>query len=175
MKLAFIDIDTQLDFLLPAGALYVPGAETRISTIARMNQYAASNGIPLISTMDAHSEDDPEFQDWPPHCIAGTWGQKKPASTLVSGSIQTIVKKQSTVFYQQPVFQDALQRSGADRFIVYGVVTEICVKEVLFGLLSDKYQVEFAGEAARELNSATANEMLRKFQAEGGGISTTWA
>jgi nicotinamidase/pyrazinamidase len=28
-------------------------------------------------------EDDPEFRDWPPHCVVGTAGQAKPACTLL--------------------------------------------------------------------------------------------
>ena len=28
MKSVFFDVDTQIDFLYPAGALYVPGAES---------------------------------------------------------------------------------------------------------------------------------------------------
>jgi hypothetical protein len=28
MKTVFFDVDTQIDFLYPAGALYVPGGET---------------------------------------------------------------------------------------------------------------------------------------------------
>ena len=35
MKTVFFDIDTQLDFLYPAGALYVPGAERIVPAIAR--------------------------------------------------------------------------------------------------------------------------------------------
>ena len=37
--------------------------------------------------MDAHAEDDPEFQTWPPHCVAGTLGQQKPAVTLLEKRI----------------------------------------------------------------------------------------
>ena len=51
--------------------------------VAALNHWAASHGIPVISTMDAHTEDDPEFRDWPPHCVAGTLGQQKPPSTLL--------------------------------------------------------------------------------------------
>src|SRR5271165_5835142 len=69
MKTAFVDVDTQLDFLFPAGALYVPGAERIVPAVARLNRYAAECGIPVISTTDAHTETDPEFAVWPPHCI----------------------------------------------------------------------------------------------------------
>ena len=72
-----------MDFLYPAGALYVPGTESIVPQVAALNRYAAEHGIPVVSTMDAHTEDDPEFREWPPHCVAGTAGQQKPAATLL--------------------------------------------------------------------------------------------
>ena len=83
MRTVFVDVDTQLDFLFPAGALYVPGAEHIILSVAQLNHHAEAHGIPLLSTADAHAEDDPEFAAWPPHCVAGTLGQRKPAATLL--------------------------------------------------------------------------------------------
>ena len=53
MKTVFVDVDTQIDFVFPAGALYVPGAETILPNIARLNQYASDKGHRLISTVDA--------------------------------------------------------------------------------------------------------------------------
>ena len=83
MSAAFFDIDTQIDFLLPAGALYVSGAEHLMPALDRLNHYAAANGFPVVSSMCAHVENDPEFHDWPAHCVTGTVGQLKPASTLL--------------------------------------------------------------------------------------------
>src|SRR4051812_41268995 len=110
MKTIFFDIDSQLDFLYPGGALYVPGAELVAPAIARLNRYAAANGIPVISTVDAHTEDDPEFLRWSHHCVAGTMGQHKAESTLlekrvvipnrdcdlpIEGARQIVIEKQS--------------------------------------------------------------------------------
>src|SRR5579883_2163607 len=83
VKKAFFDIDTQIDFLFPAGALYAPGAERVIGPVARLNRFAAESGIPLVSSMCAHPENSEEFKVWPPHCVAGTFGQQKPAATLM--------------------------------------------------------------------------------------------
>ena len=77
MSALFIDVDTQLDFLYPAGALYVPGAERLIPALGHLTRYAAGHRIPLVSTVDAHTENDPEFQSWPKHCVAGAAGQHK--------------------------------------------------------------------------------------------------
>src|SRR6185437_14578387 len=38
MKKAFFDIDTQIDILFPAGALYAPGAERVVEPVARLNR-----------------------------------------------------------------------------------------------------------------------------------------
>ena len=49
MKTVFFDIDTQIDFLFPAGALYAPGAEKIIGTVAKLNHHAAKHRIPVVS------------------------------------------------------------------------------------------------------------------------------
>ncbi len=87
MKTVFFDVDTQLDFLYPAGALFVPGADGIVKSLAELTRFAASNGIQIVSTADAHTEDDPEFKMWKPHCVAGTTGQQKAAATLLSKPI----------------------------------------------------------------------------------------
>ena len=43
MKTVFFDIDTQIDFLYPAGALYVPGAERLLPLISQAES-AGRNG-----------------------------------------------------------------------------------------------------------------------------------
>ena len=150
MKTIFFDIDSQLDFLYPSGALYVPGAERVAPAIARLNRHAAAHGIPVVSTTDAHTENDPEFRFWPPHCIAGTTGQHKAEATLlerrvvvpnaecdlaIEGAQQIVVEKQNTNAFTVPNLSRVIERLAADRFVVYGVVTEICVLFAARGLL----------------------------------------
>jgi nicotinamidase/pyrazinamidase len=186
----FFDVDTQIDFLYPAGALYVPGAEFIVDRIAQLNHFAAARGIPVISTMDAHTEDDPEFQAWPPHCVAGTTGQQKPASTLLDrravvttaaqgietgGAQQILLEKQALDCFTNVNLPKLLDRWGAERYVVYGVVTEICVKFAAEGLLKTGQRVELVADAVRGLNDAAAREMTRAFLAAGGVLTTVSA
>jgi nicotinamidase/pyrazinamidase len=187
MKTVFVDVDSQLDFLYPAGALYVPGAERIVPAIARLNQFAASRGIPVISTTDAHAENDPEFATWPPHCIAGTWGQHKADRTLLEkrvvipnrdcdfaldGAQQIVVEKQTVDVFQAPNLARVIDHLGATDFVVYGVVTEICVLFAARGLLKAGKQVTVVTDAIESLTSEASAKALTEICATGGKLAT---
>ena len=187
MRTVFFDVDTKIDFLYPAGALYVPGAETIVDKVAALNHYAAAHSIPVVSDMDAHTENDPEFRDWPPHCVAGTAGQQKPAATLldkravipntpcavdVRGAQQILLEKQSLDCFTNPNLPALLDQLAAERYVVYGVVTEICVKHAALGLLKTGRRVELVTDAVRSLNDAERDRFLADFTAAGGILTT---
>ncbi|MCX6592240.1 MAG: cysteine hydrolase family protein [Acidobacteria bacterium] len=186
MCTVFFDVDTQIDFMLPAGALYVPGAEKLVPTIARLNAHAWSTGSPLISTMDAHAENDVEFLSWPHHCVAGCLGQRKVtpvADRAVKVSLaapcpdvrqagHVILEKVTVDCFTNPHLAEVLTQLEADRYVVYGVVTEICVQNALFGLLKTGKPVTMLSNAVKELSSAAAETMLAKFTALGGEVAS---
>jgi nicotinamidase/pyrazinamidase len=185
MRTVFFDIDTQLDFLFPAGALYAPGAERIIPTVAKLNHWAAAHAIPVVSTMDAHSENDPEFRDWPHHCVVDTLGQRKPTSTLLEKRVivpnsrcelpalthQILLEKQTFSALSNINFEPLLHHFSADRYVVYGVVTEVCVKFAAFGLLETGKRVEIVTDAICALNEETGAKTLTDFIAAGGHLT----
>jgi nicotinamidase/pyrazinamidase len=166
MKTVFFDVDTQLDFVSPAGALYVPGAESILPLIGRLNRSAST----VISTMDAHAEDDPEFRIYPHHCVAGTLGQRKPAVTLTCQPNQILIEKQQLDCFTSPPLVPLLEELGADRYVVYGVVSEICVRYAAFGLLKTGRPVEIVTDAVRCLDKQKEDEMFAEFRAQGGRL-----
>jgi nicotinamidase/pyrazinamidase len=132
VKTVFFDVDTQLDFLSPEGALYVPGAECIVNSLCQLTRFAAANQIPIISMVDAHAENDPEFKTWKPHCVVGTTGQRKAAATLLKNPIvlrtaprspsslessmketaQILVEKQQLDCFANPNLRPLLKRSA---------------------------------------------------------------
>ena len=173
MSTVFIDVDTQLDFLYPAGALYVPGAERIIPAIARLSHHAAAEGIPLVSTTDAHSENDPEFRVWPHHCVAGSLGQHKAQETLVPGARQIIVEKQIVDIWAAPQFQRVIREIAAGAYVVYGVVTEICVLYAVRGLLTLGKPVTIVTDAIETLSEPRGRQALEEACSQGAALSTT--
>jgi nicotinamidase/pyrazinamidase len=187
VKTVFFDIDTQIDFMFPAGALYVPGAEQTLPAISRLNRWAVENDIPLVSTMDAHAENDVEFHDWPAHCVIGTAGQMKPNATVFGTRIvvpshraelsgvnaqQIILEKVTTDCFDNPNLGAVLGALEADRYVVYGVVTEICVKFAALGLLRTGKRVELVSDAVRHLSETARGAMLLELTALGGVVTT---
>ena len=179
MKTVFVDVDTQIDFLYPAGALYVPGAERLVPRLAELNRYAAAHGIPVVSTVDAHAENDPEFSDWPPHCVSGTAGQQKPCGTLlekrvvvpsterdyvIDGAQQIIVEKQWIDMFAGGNLASILERLNAGRWVVYGVVTEYCVRSAVLGLLKTGKPVEVLSDSIQALDAAAGRATLEEFK-----------
>lgn len=187
MTTVFFDIDTQIDFLFPAGALYVPGAERLLPALEQLNRYAAARSFPVISTMDAHSEDDPEFAQWSAHCVAGTTGQQKPRATLlekrvlipttpgeysIDGAQQILLEKQHLDLFTNPNLLGLLERLNAGRSVVYGVVTEYCVRCAVMGLLRLGKPVELVTDAIQSLNPEDARRTFEDFIAAGGRFTT---
>jgi nicotinamidase/pyrazinamidase len=68
-----------------------------------------------------------------------------------------------------------LDEMGAERCVVYGVVTEICVKHALFGLLKTGRSVELVTDAVKSLDEDAAAQMIVEFTAQGGKLTCAGA
>ena len=183
-----IDEDTQIDFMLPAGALYVPGAERLIPVLARIFEGAQERGVPVISSVDAHGENDPEFADWPPHCVAGTLGQQKVPATLLKERIivpnrpgaelpgsapQIIVEKQTLDVFSNPNFSRLLARYPEDECAVCGVATDYCVRFAVDGLLNAGRRVRVITDAIRAIDEDRGEKLLAGWVARGATLTTS--
>jgi nicotinamidase/pyrazinamidase len=188
MSTLFIDVDTQLDFLYPAGALYVPGAEKLLPALARLTRYAAHHAAPVVSTVDAHTENDPEFQTWPKHCVAGATGQHKAEATLlarrvvvpnrqgdfdIEGAQQIVVEKQTLDAFQTHTFARIVRQLDPDRMVIYGVVTEICVLRAVRGLLKFGKPLTVVTDAIQSLAAQASRDALDEMRAGGALFATT--
>jgi nicotinamidase/pyrazinamidase len=86
MKRILIDVDTQFDFVDPAGSLYVEASEGVREAIERSLKEAAAEGTPILGSVDSHAWDAWEFADnggpFPAHCVKGSAGWLRVCSDL---------------------------------------------------------------------------------------------
>lgn len=190
--LAFVDVDSQVDFMHADGALYVPQAEQIIPNLKTLVNAAVKLGIPLVSTTDSHRETDEEMKDFPPHCIKGTPGQKKIPETITSGLIvlpnRPYPGNLSTIFdhYDQVVLEaatldkfqncntDPLIRSlFAEEYVVFGVTTEYCVRLMVLGLLERRKKATLVEDAVKAIDAAAGKAAIDEMTGHGGTLAST--
>jgi nicotinamidase/pyrazinamidase len=191
-KIVFWEVDAQADFMLPGGKLYVPGAEKIIPNIQRLVSAAAETGVFLVSSGDAHPENDPEFQRFPPHCLRGSPGARIIPEGLTRDPItipndssrklsedlfrhsQVVLEKQTLDVFDNPHTSELVERLGAEaEYVVFGVVTEYCVKCAAKGLLDRDRKVSIVKDAIEALKPDDSRRALDELQALGARLITT--
>jgi len=191
-RIVLWQVDVQQDFMLPGGKLYVPGAEKIIPNIRALVRATESNGTLIVSSACAHAVDDPEFQIFGMHCVKGSKGaqivrqglkedfllvpndQSFALPAAILDSPQIIIEKQMLDVFSNPHASEIVERLGPEvEFVVYGVVTEFCVKCASEGLLNRGRKVWIVGDAIETLNAAEGNATLTALQSSGAHLIDT--
>jgi nicotinamidase/pyrazinamidase len=188
----FWEVDVQADFMLPGGKLYVPGAEKLLPNIRKLTDAARRDEVFLVSHGCFHSADDPEFQQFPPHCIKGTPGAEFVPEALTNNYVrvendasaklpedlfkhqQIILEKQTLDIFESLHAETLLDRLGtAAQFVVFGVVTEYCVGLAVEGLVKRGRRVAVVSDAIETLAPESGNKTLAELQRQGVTLVTT--
>jgi nicotinamidase/pyrazinamidase len=191
-EIFFWDVDTQRDFMLPGGNLYVPGAEMLIPRLHRLVDMAREGQVFLISSVDAHAANDPEFRVWPPHCVQGTPGQRKIRETLTDDLLlvpndsefhlprnlrvykQVILEKQTLDIFDNPNADRIVKILGPEaEYCVFGVVTEYCVKYTVMGVLKRGCRVAVITDAIQALDEKEGRRTIAEFVGAGARLIET--
>ena len=191
-KVIFWEVDTQKDFMLPGGKLYVPGAEKLLPNICRLTQAARDGRVFLVSHGCYHTPDDPEFKTFPSHCVKGTAGSEYVPEALadkvlripndVSAQVpqdpfqyqQILLEKQTLDIFETLHAESLLERLPHDaEFVVFGVVTEYCVALAASGVLKRGRRVSVVQDAIETLNPEDGRGTITELQALGAKLITT--
>jgi nicotinamidase/pyrazinamidase len=186
------EVDTQADFMLPGGKLYVPGAERLLPNIEKLTEAARQGRVFLISHGCFHARDDPEFQTFPPHCIKGTEGSAFVPEALTDKILtvpndptaalprdlaqyqQILLEKQTLDIFQSRHAGKLVERFGSDvEFLVFGVVTEYCVRFAAKGLLERGRHVSVVQDAIETLNAEDGRSTIAELQTLGARFLNT--
>ncbi len=187
--LVFVDIDTQRDFLEPAGALFIAGSGAIIANLGRLTQFALGHQVPILATACCHDPDDPELKRFPAHCMRGSSGEKRVGATAVAGSVVlavgerlmgevplhlTVQKREIDVFSRPDAAElFARYNQGRPTFVVYGVATDYCVSAAVMGLLSSSCRVAIVADAIQAIDAAIEPAVLTELVNRGAFLTIT--
>jgi nicotinamidase/pyrazinamidase len=191
-KFIFWEVDTQADFMLPGGKLYVPGAEKLLPNIRKLTDAARQGAVFLVSHGCYHPKDDPEFATFGQHCVKGTEGAgvvpealtdrvitvpNEPTASLptdLSAYQQILLEKQTLDIFESRHADKLLERVDPDaEFVVFGVVTEYCVRFAAKGLLERGRRVSVVGDAIETLNPEDGKRTISELRTLGANFITT--
>jgi nicotinamidase/pyrazinamidase len=188
------DVDTQVDFMLPHGKLYVPGAEETVPAMKRLVDATRAAGIVHVASADDHELTDEEIAEqpdfgttYPPHCLRGTRGARKIPETeqddpvpltlqvlperYFAGREFLLLKKSFDVF-TNPNTDLLLERLDPDEIVVFGVATDVCDDAAIRGFLQRGRKVRFVEDAARGLDEARVTACLADWRENGVEFTT---
>ena len=188
----FWEVDTQTDFMLPGGKLYVPGAEKLLPNIRRLTDAARKGKVFLVSHGCFHTSDDPEFKMFPPHCVQGTPGanfvpealtdQVCRVPNIADASLpqqlenfqQILLEKQTLDIFESRHAGTLVERLGTKpEFVVFGVATEYCVRLAAKGLLQRGRRVSVVEDAIETLKPEEGTRAISELRALGAKMITT--
>ena len=200
--LLFWDVDTQVDFMLQSGKLYVPGSEAIIPALRRLTDYAHGHGIRILASADDHVAGHRELSatpDWretfPEHCMRGTAGQQKiPASELHNPLViepapedpaaldrrvrahhgDLLFLKHWFDVFTNPNLLPALDALAPKRIVLYGVALDVCDKYAVEGLLRERpgLPLTVVTDAVRAIDPAAGSALLEAWRERGVRLAT---
>ena len=190
----FWDVDTQVDFMLPHGKLYVPGAEETVPAMQKLVAAARAAGLVHVASADDHEltdeeiSDHPDFQTtYPAHCLRGTRGARKIPETeqedpvpitleqlperYLEGREFLLLKKNFDVF-TNPNTDQVLNRLDPEEIVVFGVATDVCDDAAIRGFLARGLKVRFVEDAARGLDDGRVTACTTAWREQGVEFTT---
>jgi len=194
------DVDTQRDFMLPEGKLYVPGAEETAPAMARLVGAVREAGVVHVASADDHELTDPEISDepdfqntYPPHCLRGTPGAEKIDETkqsdplplslvpyppglvpgLVDGRREILLLKKNFDVFTNPNTDALLDALDPKELVVFGVATDVCDDAAIRGFLRRDRRVTFVEDAARGLDEVRVAACTAAWREGGVEFATT--
>jgi nicotinamidase/pyrazinamidase len=204
-RLIFWDVDTQHDFVMPDGKLYVSGSEDLLDTLARLTDYAHEHGIPIVASADDHEaghlelSDEPDWREtYPPHCMRGSEGQRKVEATtlrepmviepaladaadlerLVAGHAgDFLLHKHRFDVFSNPNTITLLRALEPEAIVLYGVALDVCNRYAIEGLLQQWPQGEIylVTDAVRAIRPEEGERLVHEWAQRGVRMVTSAA
>jgi nicotinamidase/pyrazinamidase len=188
------DVDTQVDFMLPDGKLYVPGAEGTIGSMQKVVDAARAAGVVHVASADDHELTDAEISQhpdysttYPPHCLRGTRGARKIPETeqedpvpitleplperYLAGREFLLLKKSFDVF-TNPNTDRLLEHLDPEEIVVFGVATDVCDDAAIRAFVERGRRVSFVEDAARGLDEKRVTACLGAWREAGVAFTT---
>lgn len=124
---ALIVVDMQNDFVKPDGQLVVEAAMDTVPQIQSLLKSARQKNVRVAYTQDTHFEGDQEWEIWPEHCRAGSWGWEIIEELKPQSDDLICQKNRYDGFYGTWLEHFLDHAWQVEHLVILGTVSNICV------------------------------------------------
>jgi nicotinamidase/pyrazinamidase len=196
----FWDADTQYDFMMPDGKLYVDGADRIIPIVSDVRATALDHGCSIIASQDWHSMSNPEIskipdfeRTFPPHCLVGTPGAARVgylghlpidyidleprnpgelAELVQRDQFHIVIRKEAFSVFSNPNTVRLLESANPGQIVVFGVALDVCVEDTLRSLAQwPDIQLVLVRDATKGLGIKPDDQVLDELQSLGVDVT----
>jgi len=158
VKAAVVVIDMINDFV--TGVFKNERAEKIVPTIKRLLNFARESKIPVVYVNDAHLPNvDIEFEVWPQHAVAGTWGAQV-VDELKPEKGDFVLQKRRYSAFQGTDLDQLLRELRVDTLILAGVVTDICIQHTAADAFFRGYKIIVPQDCVEAVDEQTQKAAL---------------
>jgi nicotinamidase/pyrazinamidase len=189
-RAAFIGTGLQEDHIGARPRLDLQGADRVRAAAPALIEHAREHGLPLLLAADTHPDDDPVFESFPHHCVAGTPGEafwtKLELADLprVESAPDAVLPEEATALvietpdhrrgiFQNPHTDAALRAADAELYVVFGGPVETDLRGAVMGLLARGKRVAVVSDALAFLDGERAASHLASMAAMGADFVST--
>jgi ureidoacrylate peracid hydrolase len=140
---AVIVIDMINEFCKPGGRMVLPGYEELVAPQLSVITAARGVGAPIIWVHDSHRRNMRRDREWlkrTPHSTEGTWATEIIEDLGARQDDIHVVKRRYSAFFQTDL-DLTLKDMQVDQLIIFGVVTNICVRSTVHDAFFNGYEV----------------------------------
>ncbi len=140
---AVVVIDMINEFCKPGGKMVLPGYETLVPQQRAVIEAARAADVPVLWVHDAHRANVRRDREWvkrTPHSIEGTWATDIIEDLGARSDEIHVTKRRYSAFFQTDLDM-TLKDMMVDQLVIFGVVTNICVRSTVHDAFFNGYEV----------------------------------
>ena len=142
-RTAMVVVDMINEFCKPGGKMVLPGYESLVPQQSALIAAARASGVPVIFVIDSHRRNMRRDREWlkrTPHCVENTWATEIIDDLQPQDEDPRVVKHRYSAFFQTDM-DLLLKDMMVSQLVVFGVVTNICVRSTVHDAFFHGYDV----------------------------------
>jgi ureidoacrylate peracid hydrolase len=174
-RTAVVVIDMINEFCKPGGRMVLPGYEALVAPQRAIIESARAVEVPVLWVHDAHRPNMRLEREWAkrtPHSLEGTWATEIIEDLGARPDEVHVIKRRYSAFFQTDL-DLTLKDLQVNQLVIFGVVTNICVRSTVHDAFFNGYDVVVPSDACAATGQREQDSSLYDIATHFGIVSTS--